>query len=120
MVVEHRIGTIEQHHSPVSINAPESVARGEEFVVEVTTWGSDCIGKGDTEVQVAGLSIVVTPYDWEIIRLPPNTGCRVAVVFHQHAVFVRFEQPGTGRVVVRGRRKPSGEVLTVERRIEVR
>jgi hypothetical protein len=120
MVVERRVGTIEQSNSQAGVNVPDSVARGEEFVVEVTTWGSDCVGKGDMEVQVTGLSIVLTPYDWEVIRLPPNTGCRVAVIFHEHTASLRFDQPGEGRVVVRGRRKPSGEVITVERRIEVR
>jgi hypothetical protein len=119
MVLERRIGTIEHHQGP-AISTPARVRRGEEFLVEVTTWGSDCVGKGDMEVQVAGLSVVLTPYDWEVVRLPPNTACRVAVVCHQHTAAVRSDQAGAGRVVVRGRRKPSGEVVTVERRIEVR
>ena len=120
MMVERRIGTLEYFASPVLIDAPESVARGEQFVIAVTTYGSDCIGKGDMEVQIDGLAAIVTPYDWEVTRLPPNTGCRVAIQYNEHTASLGFDQAGTARIVVRGRRKPSGEVITVERRIEVR
>jgi hypothetical protein len=122
-VLERRIATIDHFGNPVftvSIQVPESVARGQEFVVKVTTYGSDCVGKGDTEARVNGLSAVVTPYDWEVTRLPPKTGCSIAIRPHEHTASLRFDQAGSGRLVIRGRRKPSGNVITVERRIEVR
>lgn len=123
MVVERRIATIDRADVlayGVTIEAPKRVARGEEFTVTVTTYGSGCIGKGDTASQVSGLVADVTPYDWEVVRLPPNTGCTVSVELHEHVATLRFDQAGDARVVIRGRRKPSGEVISVERRIEVR
>ena len=123
VVVERRIATIDYVGNPVftvSIRVPESVARGQAFAVEVTAYGGDCVSKGDTEARVDGLSAEVTPYDWEVTRLPPRTGCSIAIRPHEHIASLRFDQAGTGRVVIHGRRKPSGEVITVERQVKVR
>jgi hypothetical protein len=120
MVQERRIGTIVHYRDPVRVEVPESVARGESFVVKVTTYGGGCIAKGDTEVRTEGFDVRVTPYDWEVVRTPPNTACTDDLRLYQHTATLRFDQPGTIRVTIRGREKPSGQVLTVERKTMVR
>lgn len=120
VVQERRVGTISHYADPVRIEVPESVARGESFVVKVTTYGGGCIAKGDTDVQTEGLDVRVTPYDWETVRMPPNTVCTMELRLYQHTATLRFDQPGTARITIRGREKPSGQVLTVERKVTVR
>lgn len=100
------------------IEVPGTVARGQQFQVEVTTYGSGCTSKGETEVRIQGLSAVITPYAFE------KSGGRKVVCpdilnAFRHVATVRFEQPGTARVVVQGRQQPSGEVIAAERTVVV-
>lgn len=120
VVSERRIGTIEHYGDPVRIEIPSSVQRGEGFTVKVRTYGGGCIGKGDTAVQVERRSAVVTPYDWEVVKLPPNWACTMELRVYEHTATLRFEEAGTAEVTIRGRRKPSGEVLQIRKTLEVR
>lgn len=119
-VEERRIGTIAHYGDPVHVEVPASAARGESFVVKVRTYGGGCIAKGDTEVRSEGLSARVTPYDWEVVRLPANTACTADLRLYEHSATLRFDQPGTATVLVQGREKPSGHVLTIERKVVIR
>lgn len=120
-VEERRVATIEYYGDPVQIDLPSEVKRGQSFAVRVRTYGGGCIAKGDTEVQMLGnLKAQILPYDWEVVELPPNTACTLQLSYYSHEVLLRFEQSGVAQITVRGRRKPSGEILTTTRSLRVR
>ncbi|HEX7118665.1 MAG TPA: hypothetical protein VF212_07760 [Longimicrobiales bacterium] len=115
------IGTIEHHGDPVRVEAPAEVARGADFRVTVVTYGGGCVRQGDTEVEVDGLSAVVTPYDIDITpTLPPGGACTLELRMYRHDATLRFDGAGTATVTFRGRRLPGGEIISVARTVRVR
>ncbi len=116
---ERMIGTIEFYSDPVRIQLPDTVQRGVTFPVRVRTYGGGCIDEGDTEVKVNGLAAQVTPYDIEVTHLPPGYACTADLRLYEHVGQVRFDQPGTATLIVRGRKKPEKTIISVERTVEV-
>lgn len=116
-----RLATIEfyEHRDvgPLAIEVPAEVQRGADVPVKVTSYGGGCTARGDTETAVQGLTATVTAYDLDMSGM---NDCTDELRFHQHVAVVRFEQAGTARVVVRGRREPGDEPISVERTVVVR
>ncbi len=81
---------------------PDTVQAGVEFVVEVTTYGSPCVRKGETEVQYAADTVTITPYDY--VDTTPN--CFSIGVSFVHRATVEFSEPGLASVVIVGRDHP--------------
>ena len=119
-VTELRIGAIEHYGDPVRVEVPESVQRNQDFTVKVTTYGGGCITKGTTEVKVEGRLALITPYDWVVTRLPPNWACTLDLRLLEHTATLRFSEPGTAQIQIRGRKAPSDETVTVKRSVQVR
>jgi hypothetical protein len=113
---ERVIGTLEHHGDSVVVSVPDTVAAGEAFTVAVRTYGGGCMEKGDTEVEVRGLRATVTPYD---IRVEADV-CTAILKLFEHTATLHFEGAGTAEVVMRGRKEPEGEILTVGRTVVVR
>lgn len=112
------IGTIEFFDDPVVISLPDTAAAGEPFTATVRTYGGGCTRKGDTEVDVDGLRANVIPFDIETVG--DQVVCPAVLVRFQHSATITFEEPGTGDVIVQGRREPENELFTVERTVVVR
>jgi hypothetical protein len=100
------------------IDVPDTVAAGQTFTVEVTTYGNGCTSEGDTEVRLQPQRAVVTPYD--VQRRAEGVVCPDILNVFRHRATLRFEQPGVARVTIQGIQEPSGEVITVERTVLVR
>lgn len=91
-------------------------ASGNVIEINVTTYGPDCYSFGRTETQTSDRGIVVVPND----RSPPDgTPCTHILRLFQHSVRVTVDREGEYRIVVRGRRQPTGETLEVVRTISV-
>lgn len=115
------IGTIEYYGDPVQVEIPTDATRGSEFTVTVVTYGGGCVSEGETETDIDGLNVVVTPYDYDVSgQLPPNGACTDELNLFEHETTLRFDRAGTATVVIRGQRKPSQEIFSVKRTIEVR
>lgn len=110
------LGTIEHYGDAAVVSVPDTVVAGETFTVRVRTYGGGCVSQGHTEAKVSGTQAMITPFD---IRSDAEV-CTQELRFFDHAAELRFEQPGTAEVVVRGVRKPGDEVITIERRVVVR
>jgi hypothetical protein len=80
-----------------------------------STYGSGCTQKGDTRVEIEGLTADISPYD----RTATGRPCTMELRFFQHAAELRFDRAGIARVRVRGRSVPSNEIITVERTVHV-
>jgi hypothetical protein len=113
---EQVVGTIEHFSEPVMVQLPDTVAAGEAFAATVRTYGGGCTKKGDTKVEVDDLRATVTPYDF---RVESNICTDILNAF-QHTAMLRFQRAGTAEVVVRGRKQPGDEVVTVKRMVVVR
>jgi hypothetical protein len=99
-----------------SIVVPESVRAGEDFTVTIgTTWRNTCARKDATEVRVQGASATVTPYE----RVTEGGACGDMVQHFTHTATLRFAQPGTAEIVVRGRASHTGGVRTIQRSVTV-
>lgn len=115
---EQVVGIIEHFSEPVMVQLPDTVAAGEAFTATVRTYGGGCTKKGDTKVEVNDLRATVTPYD---VRVESNANvCTDILNAFQHTTTLRFEKAGTAEVVVRGRKQPGDEVVTVKRTVVVR
>lgn len=115
------LGTLEHYRDPVRIDMPTSVPAGEPFEVKVTTYGGGCISQGEVEVEVRARRATISPYDHDSsLNLPPNTVCTAALMLFTHEAVLQFEEAGTARVTIRGQRRPSREVISVVRTVEVR
>ena len=102
-----------------AIAAPDTVTAGIPFEVTVTTAGSGCEERIETDVSISGHLVVIRPYD---IRLDPNARvCPDIYITHRHAARVTVDAPGravvraVGRWTVNGR---PGEI-EVERTVVV-
>lgn len=113
-------GALEHYGDPVLVELPARVLSGSEFVVNVKTYGGGCTTKGDAVVESAAQSAWIKPfdYDWSAVAGGPVI-CSGDLVLFNHQVTLRFDRPGTAHVFVQGQRKPSGEIFTVRRSVQV-
>jgi hypothetical protein len=116
------VGTISYYGDPVQVTVPTSVNRGEDFEVEVTTYGGGCIDKGGTDSEVKGLEATVEPYDLDTST--PGYPCTADLAFYTHTVELRFSEVGNAQVRILGLKKdassPQGTPITVTRTVAVR
>ncbi len=98
------------------IVVPDSGRVSETVEVLIRTYGNGCVRKGGVQVEADGDRVILTP--WNYVRL--ETVCTDDLRLHDHEVFLSAETPREIRVVVRGTRQPSGEVLAVERVVTIR
>ncbi len=113
---EQVVGVVEHFNDPVIVQLPDTVAAGQAFTATVRTYGNGCTKKGDTSVEVNDLSATVTPFD---VRKKANFCTDILNAF-QHTATLRFNKAGTAEVVVRGRKQPGDEVVTLKRTVVVR
>jgi len=109
------LGTIEHSRNPIRVDMPTDVAAGEEFSVIVSTYRGGCIAKGEVEVEVASQRATIIPYDYE-----RRGTCTLSGVTDYREVVLQFDRAGIARVVIRGQRKPSREIISIVRTIWVR
>lgn len=88
----------------------------ETVPVLIRTYGNGCVRKGGVQVETDGDRVTLTP--WNYVRL--ETVCTDDLRIHDHQVLLSAETPREIRLVVRGTRQPSGEVLAVERTVTIR
>ena len=113
---ERRIGVIAFLGNPVAITMPDTVLVGESFSASVRTYGDGCISQDDTEVESAGLSIDITPYD-------VHSGSRVCTSIlnmFDHTVALTVTQPGTAQILFHGKRLPGDVPITEVREVVVK
>lgn len=77
---------------------PGTATAGVPLPVTVWTMGDGCREGGDTEVDVDGLTAVVTPYD---IQIRSTGGCTEELRRFEHTATVVFDVPGTAEVLLR-------------------
>lgn len=100
LVEESHIGAL-GYPDHLHIVVPEQVGVGQEFTVEVGTWGADgCWRKDRTDVRVNGLSATITPYDE--YRREGGAVCTTGPVQILHTGTLAFEQAGTGQITIQG------------------
>ncbi|HYW08566.1 MAG TPA: hypothetical protein VE913_16520 [Longimicrobium sp.] len=100
-----------------AIEAPTTVRAGEDFTVTIRTgWPNGCAREDGTEVEVRGASATITPYD----RMTEGSICTMEVQAFVHTATLRFAQPGTARLLIRGRATRTGGARTIERSVTVR
>lgn len=98
------------------IEVPATVGAGQDFTVAVhTLWHNGCARKGETAVEYDGASATVTPYD----VVTEGEVCTQAVQQFTHTATLRFSQPGTARVHVRGRASRTEGVTIITREVTV-
>ena len=82
------------------IEVPAAVQAGQDFTVTIqTSWPDGCAHEDGTEVQQRAASATVTPYD----RVTEGGTCTSAPQRLTHVATLRFSQPGTAVVNIRGR-----------------
>jgi hypothetical protein len=104
------------------VTAPDTVAAGDPFVLQVTTSGmSGCWLKGEDRVSLPDpLEVRVIPFDREYVG---SGACTANVPFFYHEITIRASTPGTLVVSIAHRlRSVSGADSTGEiiREVEVR
>jgi hypothetical protein len=98
-----------------AIDLPAQAAAGEEIsVVITTTWRDGCARRGFVDLRESGSEVVLTPYD-----LVSEGICTQAVQEFEHTVTLQFDEPGTRRVIVRGRPTDDAALVSTEREIEI-
>jgi hypothetical protein len=103
---------------PVVVEVPATVTRGTAFTVAVNTYGNNCIGQGPSDVTLDGLTATVALYQFEVVD--GNSTCTQEMRTYRNVAQLRFDQTGTGRILVRGRSQSAGgEIITVERTVVV-
>jgi len=94
-----------------AVDLPDTVRAGTPFEVSVTTIGGACIRRDETDVEVAGSTATVTP--WDRFAIPrPGLGCLPSASTLDHRASITFAAPGPAAVLVRGREDGSEEILT--------
>lgn len=86
------------------IGVPDTVDAGRSFRVTIRTYVGGCTRAGDTDVEVDGSEVVVTPYD--LVRYTGgDRGCGVGGPEPaEHSAEVRIDRPGAAELTFRGRR----------------
>jgi hypothetical protein len=99
-----------------SIEVPTTVRAGQDFTVTIHTgWRNTCAREDGTEVESRGASATVTPYD----RVTEGGMCGQAPQQLTHVAALRFAQPGTAVVNIRGRPSHQEGARTIQRTVTV-
>ena len=106
---------IEYGGSPVQIVLPATARVEEPVAVSVTTYGSGCAQKGDTQVSVSAQVAELRPYD----LYDEESDCPDILRTFVHEAEVIFEQPGTATLRVHGRTSDGGRTIVETRTITV-
>ena len=106
-----RLGVIDFYGDPIGITVPDTVSVGENFLVSVKTYGNGCVYEDATEVNTAGLSADITPYD----RHRVGVNCPDLLREHDHTAVLSLQQPGTATISFHGL-KSSGDLEISELR----
>ncbi len=137
-IYQHRVAVIDSgsRDDPetglwgVRVTTPDTAAVGEEIPVRIRTYGDGCLVRdqpraGGTSVDVDGLMARLQP--WDVFDLGPRSldgiwGCSDALLYWSRIVRVRFDEPGSATIIVRGiSRATNPERITeVERTVLVR
>lgn len=112
------IGILHEQDGQPDVAVPLQVGASEPFVVTVRTLGGACVRKDETELDVAGATATVTPYDRYAIPRP-GLGCLPAASTYEHTATVTFTEPGDAWVIVRVREDGSDEVTELTYPVEV-
>lgn len=94
---ERVFGNIDFDHRDFHI--PETATAGVPLRLVIWTMGGGCHEGGGTEVDVDGLSAVVTPYDY--VRSGGGGDCPSLLAHFDHGTTVVFEEPGDAEIVLR-------------------
>lgn len=99
--------------------APSSVTAGQVFQATVTTLGFNACWRADgADVSNGGATLTIRPYD--TVR---GEVCAQALVELRRTVDLRFDTPGTAKIVVEGRgdpNEPGPGIVQVEQTVTVR
>ena len=95
-----------------AIAAPDTVTAGIAFDVTVTTTGSGCEKRIETDVSISGHLAVIRPYD--ILEDPNARVCPDIYITHRHAARVTVDAPGRAVVRAVGRRTMNGRPGEIE------
>ncbi len=99
------------------IEIPETVQAGEDFTVTIRTgWHNGCARMDTVEVTEEGpAAVTLTPYD-----IITNGGhCTQQTQTFVHTATLRFSEPGTAQVTIRGRSSGNSGVISVQRAVTV-
>lgn len=99
---DRRIGVIHEVEGEPDVRVPASARASEPFEVRVRTVGGACVRRDDTELEMAGDTVRVTPYDRYLLPRP-GLGCIPSDETIAHTVDISFDDAGEVVVVVRGR-----------------
>ena len=97
------LGRIEYYNGPLILDAPDSVAVGQSFVVTVETYGGGCISYEDTEVEFTGEGAEFWPFDRRSIP-GKNEACGEDLTFIPHEATLVFDTAGSKKIRIHGRR----------------
>lgn len=118
-VRERNLGIVEsQYLQSPALAAPSAVTAGQPFQATITTLGYDGCWRADgEEVTRSAAQAVVRPYD-----KVQGDACTAALKEITHVVELRFDTPGTAKIVVQGRNDrdaPTFRNVTVEQTVTV-
>lgn len=111
-----RLAVIQFYSDPVVAQAPDTARAAVSFQVHVRTYGDGCVSKGTTDVQIAGSSIDVRPYDVH----SGASFCTEVLYMFDHQATVAVDEPGSYRVRFIGRAMPDDSAVTFVRTVVVR
>jgi hypothetical protein len=97
------------------VEVPATATVGAPFTVKVTSYGGGCVRADRTEVGVSGSVATVEPY--QVIE--KGRACTADLRTDVNIASIRFDTPGTAKVVFRGLNNAANEVITVERTVQV-
>jgi hypothetical protein len=114
---DREVGILEFYGDPIMVELPGEATAGQAFMVMVRTYGADgCVSQGEVKTTVDGLRATVTPYDFRSRR----SVCPDILGLFDHVATLRFDEPGTAEITVRGRQMPGGTEITIERTVTIR
>jgi hypothetical protein len=116
---ERQLGTIQFHGQPIVVQVPNTVSRGIDFEVVVTTYGGGCVGQGDTQVTTSATGVEIRPFDIFITEMPDNYACTDILKTFPHRATLRFTEAGSVTVRIHGREEPGGDMVVVARQVTV-
>ena len=97
-----QLGVIEFFGDPAQIAAPSSAVVGQEFRVDVSTYGGGCVSLERTDVSIEGNVVDIRPIDRD--NTEPGTACPANLATYDHSVGVVLNQPGAATIRVHGMR----------------